>query len=167
VSDSLWTRHFLKAPLSALVFSATLKFETQIHSPTFCPEWLPKKISPAAISIPAELAVAAAAFNFAFTLLMVEAPTEYQGPGDALSTNRRAEVVTGQSQIPARRLGALFDSKLVRVPHFINAYGKRVSEICATMAKNAQNFPEGAIFGAQMFADGTNIWAGATSRSEP
>jgi len=51
----------------------------------------------------------------------------------------------------------LFDSKLTRVPRLIDAYGKRVSEICETTAENAQKFPEGAICGAQMGADGTNI----------
>jgi hypothetical protein len=123
------------------------------------------KISAVAISIPNELTIAAAAFNIDFTLLKMEAPKEYQGLGAALSANRRAEAESGQSHITARRLGALFDSKLTRVPHLIDAYGKRVSEICATMAENAQSFPEGAIFGAQMGADGTNIWAGATSGS--
>jgi hypothetical protein len=123
------------------------------------------KVSASAISLPTELTIAAAAFNIDFTLLKIEAPKEYQGLGNALSANRRAEAENGQSHITARRLGALFDSKLTRVPHLIDAYGKRVSEICATTAENAQKFPEGAIFGAQMGADGTNIWAGATSGS--
>lgn len=70
------------------------------------------KISSAAISIPNELIVAAAAFNIDFTLLKIEAPKEYQGLGNALSANRRAEAETGQSHITARRRGALFDSKL-------------------------------------------------------
>jgi hypothetical protein len=123
------------------------------------------KIGASAISLPTELTIAAAAFNIDFTLLKIEAPKEYQGLGNALSANRRAEAENGQSHITARRLGALFDSKLTQVPHLIDAYGKRVSEICATTAENAQKFPEGAIFGAQMGADGTNIWAGATSGS--
>lgn len=123
------------------------------------------KISASAISLPTELTIAAAAFNIDFALLKIEAPKEYQGLGSALSANRRAEAENGQSHITARRLGALFDSKLIRIPHLIDAYGKRVSDICATTAEKSQKFPEGGIFGAQMGADGTNIWAGATSGS--
>ncbi|KAM3077388.1 hypothetical protein ACMFMG_006735 [Clarireedia jacksonii] len=123
------------------------------------------KISASAISLPTELTVAAAAFNIDFSLLKVEAPKEYQGLGNALSANRRAEAENGQSHITARRLGALFETKLTRAPRLIDAYGKRVSEICASTAKNAPVFPAGSIFDAQMGADGTNIWAGATSGS--
>lgn len=100
------------------------------------------KINASAISLPAELTIAAAAFNIDFTLLKIEAPKEYQGLGNALSANHRAEAENGQSHITARRLGALFDSKLTRVLHLIDAYGKRVSEIYATTAENAQKFPD-------------------------
>jgi hypothetical protein len=50
------------------------------------------------------------------------------------------------------------------IPNLIEAYGTRVSEICATLDRNAKT-PDAGIFTAQAGPDGTTIWAGATSGS--
>jgi hypothetical protein len=56
-----------------------------------------------------ELTVAAANFNFDFTLVKCEAPKEYHDLGKALSSNRKDEADLGQTHITGRRLGALLE----------------------------------------------------------
>lgn len=121
------------------------------------------RIITSAVSIPTELTVAAAAFNIDFSLLKFEAPAVFHGVRDALSIRRRDDAEHGLPHITARRLGALFDANVPKIPNLIEAYGKRVSEICSTLDANIKPRPDAGIFRAQAGLDGTSIWAGATS----
>ena len=56
-----------------------------------------------------ENTVALANINFDFSLIRVEAPTEYQALGASLSNKRRNEAEAGTQHITARKLGALFE----------------------------------------------------------
>jgi hypothetical protein len=118
------------------------------------------KFSTALLSVPNEITVAAANFNLNFSLMKVEAPPEFTGLRDALSKRRRHEAEEGRSHITARCLGALFEAIVPPIPQLTAAYGKRVSEICETLQKSAQ--PAG-MFADRAGADGTSIWAAATS----
>ncbi|KAH8881977.1 hypothetical protein GQ53DRAFT_812359 [Thozetella sp. PMI_491] len=117
----------------------------------------------AALSIPSELTVAAAAFNIDFSLLKVEAPQEFHGVRDALSHRRRNDAEDGIPHIIARRLGALFEPMVPQIPHLIQAYGTRVSDICSNLKTKPEHSPSLGAFDAQAGPDGTSIWAAATS----
>ncbi|KAL5320304.1 hypothetical protein ACEPPN_011105 [Leptodophora sp. 'Broadleaf-Isolate-01'] len=120
------------------------------------------KLNNALLSMPNELTVAAANFNLDFSLMKVEAPKEYHGLRDALSSHRRSEAEEGQPHITAWRLGALFESIVPPTPNLIQVYGKRVSEISNSMTATQQP-PSVGIFTAHAGLDGTSIWAAATS----
>ena len=78
----------------------------------------------------------------------------------------------------ARRLGALFRSKIPKVPHLIRAYGERVSEIAvstsaATTPASARGGSSSSssnvsqsVFSGHVGIDGTAIWAAATAGSD-
>ncbi|OTB05969.1 hypothetical protein M426DRAFT_48594, partial [Hypoxylon sp. CI-4A] len=121
------------------------------------------KFTTSALSIPNEFTVAAAAFNFDFSLIKVEAPQEFHGVRDALSLQRRNDAEDGIPHITARKLGALFEPITPEVPHLIQAYGKRVSEICSNLDMKPEHRPHLGAFEAQAGPDGTSIWAAATS----
>ncbi|CAN9228989.1 unnamed protein product [Alternaria alternata] len=118
------------------------------------------KFSTALLSVPNELTVAAANFNLNFSLMKVEAPPEFHGLRDVLSHRRRREAEEGIQHITARCLGALFESLIPSVPRLTAAYGKRVSEISEQL--NPDSLPAG-MFADRVGADGTSIWAAATS----
>ena len=116
------------------------------------------------MSIPQELTVAAANFNLDFSLMKVEAPKEYHGLRDALSTHRRDDAEEGTAHVTARKLGALFEAKVPKIQHLIEAYGKRVSAISSRSTNEAKKQHDYVgIFAAQAGPDGTSIWAAATS----
>lgn len=107
--------------------------------------------------------VALASLNFDFSLVKVEAPAEYKGLGSSLSRFRSNEAEHGTAHITARKLGALFSDAAPVSPNLIKAYGLRVSEIAKSFTFNPQGADRDGIFGEQMGADGTTIWAAATS----
>ncbi|CAI6339428.1 unnamed protein product [Periconia digitata] len=121
------------------------------------------KFNQALVSVPQELTVAAANFNLDFSLMRVEAPKEFLGVGDALSTRRRGEAEEGQAHITARKLGALFETKAPSVPYLYQAYGKRASDISRRSKTESNNGLNPGIFASQAGPDGTSIWAAATS----
>ena len=114
----------------------------------------------------AEISPALANFNFDFTLCRVEAPTEFHGVGRALTRGRRAEAESGQSHITARILGALFTSALPKTPHLIRVYGVRASEISKSAREDSSKTQNWGFFADHSGADGTTIWASATSGPE-
>jgi hypothetical protein len=118
------------------------------------------KFSTALLSVPNEVTVAAANFNLNFSLMKVEAPPEFHGLRDALSHRRRHEAEEGLPHVTARCLGALFESVIPTTPSLTTAYGKRASEISKS-TKVAQ--PHAGMFADRAGADGTSIWAAATS----
>jgi hypothetical protein len=68
---------------------------------------------------------ALASWSFDFALLKIEAPKEYQVVGSRLTENRRDLAENGSQHITARRLGALFRSKIPqKMPNLLRAYGE-------------------------------------------
>ena len=110
-----------------------------------------------------ENTLALANINFDFSLFRVDAPLEFRALGANLSANRRQEAETGTPHRTARKLGALFEGVLPHVPELARAYGQRVSEISSCQLYNPRENGEGGPFAAHMGADGTAIWAAATS----
>ena len=113
--------------------------------------------------LPITNTLALANINFDFSLFRVDAPLEFQALGANLSANRRQEAETGTPNRTARRLGALFEGVLPHVPELARAYGRRVSEISSYQLYNPRGNGEGGPFAAHVGADGTAIWAAATS----
>ena len=110
-----------------------------------------------------ENTLALANINFDFSLFRVDAPLEFRALGANLSANRRQEAETGTPHRTARKLGALFEGVLPHIPELARAYGQRVSEISSHQLYNPRETGEGGPFAAHMGADGTAIWAAATS----
>ncbi len=94
------------------------------------------KLTAAFASATNELTLAAANFNFDFSLMKVEAPVEFHGLGRGLSDQRRTEAESGLPHITARKLGAFYKDIPPSIPELVKAYGKRVSEIAETPAVN-------------------------------
>ena len=121
------------------------------------------KFSTALLSVPNEITVAAANFNINFSLMKVEAPKEFHGLRDGLSSIRRREAEEGLSHITARTLGALFESTIPPIPRLTVAYGKRVSEISQNLVGVTPHNLHAGMFADRAGPDGTSIWAAATS----
>ena len=110
-----------------------------------------------------EVTVAAAALNFDFSLVKVEAPEEFRLIGGGLSANRRNDAEGGGAHMTARKLGALFDSIIPPIPELAKAYGLRASEISSSPNANPKASDRDGVFAAYVGADATTIWAAATS----
>ncbi|KAH0565865.1 hypothetical protein GP486_000743 [Trichoglossum hirsutum] len=106
-----------------------------------------------------------ARINFDFSLFKVEAPKEFDGLGASLSTQRRKDAEDGTFHQTARKLGALFEQLLPPIPALVKAYGQRVSEISRSPTANPPASWADGVFTNQVGADGTAIWAAATSGS--
>ncbi|KAI9697199.1 MAG: hypothetical protein M1836_004763 [Candelina mexicana] len=98
-----------------------------------------------------ETTLALANLNFDFSLVKLEAPVKFQALGASLSSKRKRNAEDGSAHVTARKLGALLMAKgvseIAELPKF-NPRGK--SQV------------EGA-FAGHVGADGTSIWAAATS----
>ncbi|KAF1925279.1 uncharacterized protein M421DRAFT_423813 [Didymella exigua CBS 183.55] len=101
--------------------------------------------------------------KFDFSLIKMEAPVEFSGVVSALSTMRRVDAEQGPSHKTARRLGALFEDVVPTTPKLISAYGLRMSEIMNTPGVNDIGADQHGPFGPYVGADGTSLWAAATS----
>ncbi|PGG96931.1 hypothetical protein GX51_07579 [Blastomyces parvus] len=112
-----------------------------------------------------ETTLALANLNFDFSLVKLEAPKEFLGLGNSLSRHRRESAEIGPTHITARKLGALFAQVVPSTPKLEEAYGKRVSEIAGSSDINPQGLRSDGIFADYIGADGTSIWAAATSGS--
>jgi hypothetical protein len=121
------------------------------------------KFSTALLSVPNEITVAAANLNINFSLMKVEAPKEFHGLRDGLSSIRRHEAEEGLTHITARTLGALFESTIPPIPSLTVAYGKRVSEISQNLEGGTSYNLHAGMFADRAGPDGTSIWAAATS----
>jgi hypothetical protein len=98
-----------------------------------------------------------------FSLFKVEAPSEFAPVGPALSPLRRQEAEIGPVHRTARRLAALFEDIVPSTPNLVAAYGKRVSSIISRPHINPQGSSNDGPFRSFVGADGTAIWAAATS----
>ncbi|KAK0510803.1 hypothetical protein JMJ35_006355 [Cladonia borealis] len=121
------------------------------------------RVVPSAISGSFEATIALAAANFDFSLVKIEAPTEYQGLGLSLSNKRSNEAEDGQIHVTARKLGALFADAIPRTTELYHAYGLRASEIAKSEPDNPKGTKRDGMFADHLGADGTSIWAAATS----
>ncbi|RAH79976.1 hypothetical protein BO86DRAFT_390602 [Aspergillus japonicus CBS 114.51] len=104
-----------------------------------------------------------ASLNFDFTLLKFEAPPEYQRLGSLLSADRKKDAEEGPVHVTARRLGALFEELVPRAPLLVKAFGTRVSEVVETPGISPQGSILHGPFERYVGADGTALWAAATS----
>jgi len=114
-------------------------------------------------SIHNENTLALANINFDFALFKCDAPKEFHGLGNSLSDKRRIAAESGTAHRIARKLGALSEQVLPTAPELIAAYGRRVSEISQVNSVNPRGNNGDGPFAEQMGADGTAIWAAATS----
>ncbi|KAH8878795.1 hypothetical protein GQ53DRAFT_789682 [Thozetella sp. PMI_491] len=110
-----------------------------------------------------ENSLALANVNFDFALFKIEAPKEFQQLGETLAPWRREAAESGLTHKTARKLGALFEQVAVPVDELFKAYGERVSEIAASEANNPRGSRQHGLFQSRVGADGTTIWAAATS----
>ena len=104
-----------------------------------------------------------AQINFDFSMIKMEAPLEFRPLGQALSRKRKHNAEDGEAHITARRLGALFAKEIPDISHLAHAYGLRVSEISQDPKVNPQGRDADGALAAYVGADGTSIWAAATS----
>ena len=98
-----------------------------------------------------------------FSIIKYEAPVEFSGLGAALSSRRRTDAEDGLHHKTARRLAALFEQLIPSTPKLITAYGLRSSEIIQTPGVNPKGSSQHGPFESFVGADGTAMWAAATS----
>ena len=98
-----------------------------------------------------------------FSIIKYEAPVEFSGLGAALSTRRRTDAEDGLHHKTARRLAALFEQLIPSTPKLITAYDLRASEIIQTPGVNPKGSSKHGPFESFVGADGTAMWAAATS----
>ena len=110
-----------------------------------------------------ENTLALAALKFDFSLMKVEAPVEFTSLGSALTSKRRSDAEDGPVHKSARKLGALFEQLIPSTPKLIRAYGLRTSEIIEKPGINPSGSDRHGPFASFVGADGTAMWAAATS----
>ena len=122
------------------------------------------QISASAITNRIENTAALVQAHFDFSLVKtIVPPPEFHPLGDALSPQRRKEAEVGTSHRTARHLGALFEQILPPIPNLQKAYGSRVSDISKDKRWNPRGSSKDGVFADHAGADGTSIWAAATS----
>ena len=121
------------------------------------------KIANSIFSATNENTIALANLNFDFSLIKFAAPREFQGVGEKLSLQRRNEAEAGPAHGTARKLGALFEPLVPSTPQLIRAYGLRASEIIGKPEISPHGSRSDGPFAEYVGADGTTIWAAATS----
>ncbi|KAH9210507.1 hypothetical protein DL95DRAFT_370861 [Leptodontidium sp. 2 PMI_412] len=124
------------------------------------------KLTAAMAAVQNENQLSLANLNFDFTLVRYEAPKEFSGVGAIISPQRRANAEEGAMHRTARKLGALFEGRLPPTSTLFKAYGTRVSEISKDSASGHVVPERTGIFGRQLGADCSSIWAAVTSGSE-
>jgi hypothetical protein len=121
------------------------------------------KLNASWLSVAQENTLALANAHFDFSLIKFESPPEFRGLGAALTSNRRTVAEDGHLHVVARKLGALFEHVLPKTSILIKKYGTRVSEIAAKPNVNPVGTLNDGAFRDHIGADGTSIWAAATS----
>ena len=115
------------------------------------------------ITLTNENNIAAVIVKCDFSLFKCEPSTEFAPIGLALSQKRRIEAEEGPQHKIARRLAALFEQTVPSTPKLLSAFGTRLSEIMATPGVNPSGTSRDGPFKDFVGADGTGIWAAATS----
>ena len=121
------------------------------------------KIAASVLSATNDNTLALGSLKLDFSLIKYEAPVEFSGLGAALSSRRRTDAEDGLHHKTARRLAALFEQLIPSTPKLITAYGLRSSEIIQTPGVNPKGSPKHGPFESFVGADGTAMWAAATS----
>ena len=119
----------------------------------------------AAINGSQKTSMGVATFNFDFSLIKVDAPTEYRLLGTSLSRKRKLDAEDGKTHVTARQLAALFADDLPSIPSLSKAYGLRGSEIAESPESNPRGNRSDGPLADYVGVDGTSIWAAATSGS--
>ena len=122
------------------------------------------RIGLAAANATQETNAALAHLTFDFSLVKVQAPSEYGPLGSSLSKKRRRNAEDNSMHTTAQQLGALFADDLPDTPSLIQAYGLRASQIAENPKVKPQATASYGAFAEYAGADGTSIWAAATSR---
>ena len=123
------------------------------------------RVAIGAVNVAQEAAVSLAHLNFDFSLIKWEAPAEYSPLGKSLSQRRKLDAEDGKIHVTARQLGQLFTDDLPEIPNLSKAYGLRVSEIAEIPRFNPRGAQSDGALADYIGADGTSIWAAATSGS--
>lgn len=121
------------------------------------------KLVASALHATNENTLALANMNFDFSLMKVDAPPEYTRLGHILSKRRRNEAEDGITHSTARKLSALLQDDIPEIPLLLNAYGKRSTEIATSSEVNPKDTSFHGPFTDHVGADGTSLWAAATS----
>ena len=121
------------------------------------------KIAASVLSATNDNTLALGSLKFDFSLVKYEAPVEFSGLGAALSSRRRTDAEDGLHHKTARRLAALFEQLVPSTPKLITAYGLRSSEIIQMPGVNPEGSSKHGPFESFVGADGTAMWAAATS----
>lgn len=121
------------------------------------------RLTASLLNLSQENTIALANLNFNLSLFKCDAPLEYHALGESLSKSRRTAAEDGHLNDVARKLGALFESEIPDVPDLIRAYGHRASEIATNTDVNPKGTAKDGAFADYVGADGTTIWATATS----
>ncbi|KAF3910689.1 hypothetical protein ABW21_db0207196 [Orbilia brochopaga] len=121
------------------------------------------KLAASAVTGSVENTLALVNLNFDFSLVKLEAPKEFEGVGSALSPLRRSEAEEGRTHATARKLAALFEQHLPQTPKLLKAYGQRASEISQSPLAKPTDIKTARLFAQHAGADGTSLWAAATS----
>ncbi|KAL9107360.1 MAG: hypothetical protein Q9227_007725 [Pyrenula ochraceoflavens] len=121
------------------------------------------KLTNAVIAASNENTLGLANFNFDFSLVKLDAPKEFAPLGSALTVQRRTVAEDGPVHQTVRKLGALFEQLLPSTPRLIQAYGIRVTKIIQSPGVNPKGSTADGPFESYVGADGTSIWAAATS----
>ncbi|KAI1380190.1 hypothetical protein F4677DRAFT_462990 [Hypoxylon crocopeplum] len=101
--------------------------------------------------------------NIDFSLFRCQPLAEFLAVGSALSVQRKEEAESGQTHKTACTLGFLFHEKLPDTSSLFKAYGLRASEIISRSDINPQGTTGDGPFKDYIGANGTSIWAAATS----
>ncbi|KAK7409382.1 hypothetical protein QQX98_008444 [Neonectria punicea] len=120
-------------------------------------------ISASLISAKNENTAALVNINLDVSLYRCDPPAEFLPVGSALATWRKTEAEDGELHKTACRLGFLFNELVPETPNLIRCYGTRASEIMNSPNINPRGTSEDGAFRDFVGADGTCIWAAATS----
>lgn len=111
------------------------------------------KMAASVLSATNDNTLALGSLKLDFSIIKYEAPVEFSRLGAALSTRRRTDAEDG----------ALFEHLIPSTPNLITAYGLRSSEIIQTPGINPKGSSKHGPFESFVGADGTAMWAAATS----
>ena len=121
------------------------------------------KLANSLVSVTNENTVALVNAKVELSLFRCEPLAEFLPIGKALTPSRKKEAETGDIHRTASILGFLFNDTLPDTPALTKAFGNRVSEILSHPDINPQGTTDHGPFQPFIGADGTSIWAAATS----